>query len=135
MRRHEAMTLTVLIARFTAVGMIVFGLSHSLNAALCADLLLPLRERKSGGLMLGAVSLPFGLANVLGHDGWVLGLPLIVTILGWLTTVKCTIYLLVPWAHRRAMPSGQQMERGFRIAGGVMVLLGALAGYDAFFCR
>jgi hypothetical protein len=62
-------------------------------------------------------------------------LPLIVTVFGWLITLKCTIYLLVPWAHRRAVPNSQQMERGLRIVGGLIVLLGALAGYDAFFCR
>src|SRR5262245_15127343 len=101
----QAMTLTVLIARFTAVGMIVFGLSHLLMAGLWSELLSPLRDRKSGGLLLGAISLPFGLAIVLGHNVWVWGLPVIVTVLGWLITLKCTIYLLVPWAHRRAMPT------------------------------
>jgi hypothetical protein len=129
------MTLAVLIARFTAVGMIIFGLSHLLMAGLWSELLSPLRDRKSGGLLLGAVSLPFGLVIVLGHNIWVWGLPLIVTVLGWLITLKCTIYLLVPWAHRRAMPVGPQMKRGLRIAGSVIVLLGAIAAYDAFFCR
>jgi hypothetical protein len=129
------MTPTVLIARFTAIGMLIFGLSHLLMAGRWSELLSPRRERKSGGLLLGAAGLPFGLAIVLGHSVWVWGLPLIVTVLGWLITLKCTIYLLVPWAHRWAMPKGQQMERGLRIAGSLMVLLGALAGYDAFFCR
>jgi len=129
------MTVSVLIARFTSVGMIISGLSHLLNPAFWSELLLPLRDRKSGGLLLGAISLPFGLVIVLGHNIWVWGLPLIVTVFGWLTTLKCTIYLLVPWAHRRAMPVGTQMERGLRIVGGIMILLGALAGYDAFFCR
>jgi threonine/homoserine/homoserine lactone efflux protein len=86
-------------------------------------------------LLLGAISLPFGLVIVLGHNICVWGLPLIVTVLGWLITLKCTIYLLVPWAHRRAMPNSQRMERGLRLVGGLIVFLGALAGYDAFFCR
>jgi len=129
------MDLPTLIARFTSVGMIISGLSHLLNPAGWTALVLPLREREGGGLLLGSLSLPFGLVIVLGHNVWVLGLPLIVTLLGWLTTIKCTIYLLIPWAHRRAMPTGRQMERGFKIAGGLMVLLGALAAYDAFFCR
>ena len=129
------MTLTVLIARFAAVGMIIFGLSHFLMAGLWSELLSPLRDRKSGGLLLGAVSLPFGLAIVLAHNVWVWGLPLIVTVLGWLITLKCTVYLLVPWAHRPAMPTQRQMARGLRFAGGLMVLLGALAAYDTYFCR
>jgi hypothetical protein len=133
------MPLDVLIARWVAVLWLVCGLSHALAPAQWAALLWPLRDRDTGGFILAAMSLPVGLVIVLGHNIWVWDLPVIVTVAGWLTTLKSVVYLLFPRAHSVMMRSGERVtgarpERGFRIIGVVMIGLGALTGYDSF-CR
>ena len=111
------------------------GLSHVLHPAKWSALLLPLRERETGGFILAAMSLPAGLLIVLGHNVWVWGIAVIVTVAGWMMSLKSVIYLLVPNAHVRVMPSKVRFEKGSRIIGGVMMVLGALTAYDSFFRR
>jgi hypothetical protein len=61
------MSLDVLIARWLAIFWILAGLSHFLHPAKWAALLLPLRDRDTGGFILAAMSLPVGLFIILGH--------------------------------------------------------------------
>lgn len=134
------MPVETLIARWVAVLWLICGLSHLLFPAKWSELLLPLRDRETGGFILAAMSLPTGLVIVLGHNVWVWDLPVIVTVAGWMTTVKGGIYLLFPPAHMRVMRSGERivgagLENGFRIVGVVMIVLGLLTAYDSFFRR
>src|SRR5438093_12298008 len=108
------MPLEIIIARWFAVGCLVFGLSHLLFPAKWADLMLPLRERENGGLLLGVFNLPVGLVGGLGHNLWAWGLPLIVTVVGWGMTLKGAIDLLLPasLAHvRRGREAGAKPLR------------------------
>ncbi len=133
------MPIDVLIARWLAVFWIIAGLSHALHPKLWADLLMPLRDRQSGAFLLAMMGLPIGLVIILGHNIWVWDLPVIVTIAGWLSTIKCTAYMLLPRAHRVVMPvhdgSDSKAVWAFRVIGLVMVALGSLTAYDAFWRR
>jgi uncharacterized protein YjeT (DUF2065 family) len=128
------MPLDLFIARWVAVLWLMFGLSHLLHPARWAALLMPLRERDTGGFLLASFNLPLGLLVVLGHNIWVWDLPVIVTVAGWMTIFKSTVYLLFPRTHARVMTLNQRPEKGFRVIGAVLMVLGALVAYDAF-CR
>ena len=128
------MPLDILIARWVAIVWLIAGLSHVLHPAKCSALLMPLRERDTGGFILAAMSLPVGLVIVLGHNVWVWGIPVIITVAGWMTTLKSVIYLSFPRAHVRVMSSAERVEKGIRIVGVVMMVLGAVTAYDSF-CR
>ena len=129
------MPLDLLIERWFAIGWLLFGLSHMLYPGKWAALFLPLRERDTGGLLLATFNLPLGLAVVLAHNVWVWGLPVIVTLGGWVMIVKSMCYLFFPRALSVVMPDGQRMERAFRIGGVVAILLGTLLVYDSFYRR
>jgi uncharacterized protein YybS (DUF2232 family) len=128
------MPLDTLIARWFAIGWLVFGLSHVLYPAKWTALILPLRAGENGGFLLGTFNLLLGLIVILGHNVWVWRLPVIVTLAGWVMTLKGAMYLLVPGSHVLVMPAGERMERGIRAAGVVAMVLGALLTYDSF-CR
>ena len=125
----------ILIERWFAIGSLIFGLSHLLYPAKWAAVFLPLRERETGGLILALFYLPLGLGVVLGHNVWVWGLPVAVTLAGWVMVLKSVVYLLLPRALSRVMPAGERMERAFRIAGAAGIVLGALLVYDSFYQR
>ena len=129
------MRLELLIERWFAIGWLVFGLSHLLYPCKWAALFLPLRERESGALLVATFNLPLGLAIVLAHNVWVWGIPVIVTLAGWVMVVKSVGYLIFPRALSVVMPTGKRMERGFRIAGAVVIILGAWLAYDLFYRR
>ena len=126
------MLLEILIERWTAIMWIVFGLSHALYPKRWTDLLIPLRDRETGGLLIGAYTLPVGLVTILGHNVWGWRIATIVTLFGWFATIKGLAYLLLPRAHRNVMPSESKAIFGFRAAGITMVALGTLVAYDAF---
>ena len=46
--------------------------------------------------------LPWGLAIVFTHNDWVLDFPIIVTVIGWVWTVKATCWLIVPRLMKKA---------------------------------
>ena len=129
------MPIETLIERWFAIGWLIFGLSHLLYPAKWAALFLPLRERETGGLLLALFNLPLGLVVVLGHNIWVWGIPVAVTLAGWVMILKSVVYLLFPRALPRVMPTDARMESAFRIAGAVSMLLGALLSYDSFYRR
>jgi uncharacterized protein YjeT (DUF2065 family) len=129
------MPLDVLIARWVALIWLIYGLSHALYPERWASLILPLRERDTGGFVLASMSLPVGLIIILGHNIWVWDLPVIVTLAGWMTSAKSVVYLLFPRAHMKVMSARLRPEKGLRGVGSVMIVLGALTAYDAFFRR
>jgi hypothetical protein len=98
------MSLELLIERWFAIGWLVFGLSHLLHPAKWAALFMLLRDRETGGLLVGTFNLLLGLFVILGHNVWTWGLPVIVTLAGWLMTLKSIIYLLFPRALDLVMP-------------------------------
>ena len=129
------MPLDLLIERWFAIGWLIFGLSHLLYPAKWAALFLPLRERETGGLLLGTLNLLLGLFIILAHNVWMWGPPVIVTVVGWLITLKGVVYVLFPRALNRVMPSAEKLQQAFRIAGVVMIVLGALLVYESFYRR
>ena len=126
------MSFETLIERWFAIGFLIFGLSHLLYPAKWAAVYLPLRERETGGLMLALFYFPLGLGVVLGHNVWVWGIPVAVTLAGWVMILKSVVYLWFPRALSRVMPSDERMVSAFRMAGAVSILLGALLIYDWF---
>ena len=126
------MSFETLIERWFAIGFLLFGLSHLLYPAKWAALFLPLRERETGGLLLALFNLPLGLVVVLGHNVWVWGIPVVVTLAGWEMILKSVVYVLFPHALSRVLPSDERMVSAFRMAGAVSILLGALLIYDCF---
>ena len=135
MALYTPMHLELLVERWSAIGSLVFGVSHLLYPGKWAALFLPLRERESGGLLVATFNLPLGLAIVLAHNVWVWDLRVIVTLAGWAMVAKSVGYLLFPRALSVVMPAPERIERGFRIAGGVMIVLGALLAYVPFYPR
>ena len=129
------MTRELLVERWFAIATLIFGVSHLLNPSQWAALTRPLRERESGWFVVAMFNLPLGLAIVLAHHVWVWDLRVIVTLVGWSMVAKGVGYLLFPRALLVVMPAREQLNRGFKIAGWVLVLLGALVAYDSFYRR
>lgn len=127
------MSINLMIERWFAIGGLIFGLSHLLHPAKWAALVLPLRERESGGLLMGTMNLLLGSFLILGHNVWTWGIPVIATLVAWIMTVKGITYLLFPRSLALVMPAeAVKQERAFRVAGVVSIVLGALLAYHSW---
>ena len=130
------MTVELLIERVIAVGLLVIGLSHSLQAKLWADLLEECRRNRFLPLYLGWLYLQLGTVIAFGHNVWAWDLVVVVTLLGWAWTLKGILYLLWPnlltRVIKKKMAAGQNHTRKFALVGGFMAIIGALLVWRVF---
>jgi hypothetical protein len=82
----------------------------------------------------GVIALTAGLAMVLGHNVWHGGvLPVVVTLVGWLSLVKgLVILLLSPHAAGVVFLGGLHYEQLFYLNAAIAIILGAYLTYAGF---
>jgi uncharacterized membrane protein len=118
---------------FAAVNFLVIGLSHMIQPRAWNELFVLLRDRGMPGVLVnGMLSLSFGSIIVAFHNVWS-GLPMVLTIVGWLNVAKSLVNLVAPSVGMRSL---QRVEvsrtHEMVIAGGVFLLLSAFSWYLAF---
>ena len=83
--------------------------------------------------LAGMISFPAGLAVVLTHNVWVADWPVIITIMGWLTTITGALRLVAP-TQAIKFGHGAYGQQGGVLFGGVFwVLLGAVLTFFGYF--
>lgn len=121
-----------LIERFYAPMLVIVGLSHVLHPRPWAELFAALKRTGFAGLTIGMFTLPMGLFMVAGHNRWEWGWPVVITVFGWGSVFKGTLYLLWPARADRMIAFAERRVQSFRIAGLVMAVLGAWLTWRAF---
>ena len=115
---------------FAVVNFTVIGLSHILRPRVWADFFAWLCERGEAGVFANAfLSLVFGSIIVAFHNVWT-GIPLVLTLVGWLQVAKALVYFTFPAFGLRKMriPSDKE-PRLFAVPGIGFLVLAALLGY------
>jgi uncharacterized protein YjeT (DUF2065 family) len=115
----------ILMEWFVAFVLMLTGMSHMLYPRLWADLFRYLLQFRFAGLIVGSLTLPLALLVVIWHNVWALGIPVIVTIVGWIWLAKSILYLLYPAALTKAASPHMDHPRRFMIAGAILLVLGA----------
>ncbi len=116
-----------------AVAFVIVGLSHILCGARWQVFFEPLFKSPSGPLVIAMYTLPVGLLIVVTHNVWSWDLGVIVTVYGWGSLLKGAIYFLFPALPLKLIHERMRSSRSFVKAGGILVLLGLLLGYDCLF--
>ncbi|ACB51547.1 hypothetical protein cce_2197 [Crocosphaera subtropica ATCC 51142] len=125
--------MTLIIERIIASFLIITGLSYLFQSAVWKDLVKELLTKPTGLIFWSLLFLPWGLIVVFGHNLWVTNWTVLITIIGWLVTTKCVLYLLVPsWANFVKNWSDEFLQRYIRIAGGVETILGGVLLFLSF---
>lgn len=125
--------MALFIERYFAISLLAVGLSHIALAREWRDFFLLLKGTGVAGIIIAMYTFPLGLLIVLGHNIWVLDLPVIVTVCGWGMTLKSASYALVPGQAERMIPSGANAHLKYRAGGFVALAIGALLLYHSFF--
>jgi len=120
---------------FVAVFLVVLGASHLLRPREWNELFSELLLERYAGLVVGTLTLPYGLAILLAHPGWSLGPPSIVTLVGWGWTVKGALYMLQPSLIQRVATRHLAHPSRMQLAGGGAVLLGGIVLVDLLALR
>lgn len=118
------MPLHTLAEWYTAVLLLITGVSHLTAPREWVAFFKDLLARPWGGLALGLLYLIPSLPLLLVHNTWTLTPAVVVTILAWGWTIKGSLYLVWPAIPIKvARPHLDRPER-FRIAGAAIILLG-----------
>lgn len=116
-----------------AVAFIIVGLSHVLCGRHWQAFFEPLFKNPGGPLVIAMYTLPVGLLIVFTHNDWSWDLGVIVTVYGWGSLLKGTMYFLCPAMPLRLISERMRSSRSFTQAGGILVVFGLLLGYDCLF--
>ncbi len=124
---------TVFLGRLIGVFFILYGLSMFAHKQATVQAVTSLFHDVPLMFFVGVVGLIAGLAMVLSHNVWCGGvLPVIVTLMGWLTLIKSLFILfLSPEAESRLFLEGLHYEQIFYFCAAFAVLLGIYMVYAA----
>jgi drug/metabolite transporter (DMT)-like permease len=92
------MDISVVLAQIGGIFFVVIGVAMAVSSKAIASALEESVEHKGMMLMWGILALLIGAVVIVLNNIWTTGLPLLVTILGWLALLKGTFILLAPAA-------------------------------------
>lgn len=127
------MTIATLIAKFFSVSLLVVGASHLAQPRLWRDFFITIKSTGFAGFIIAMFTLPQGLLIVLGHNVWVLDIPVIITICGWGMTIKSVIYALIPGRAETMIPEGANAHRKYAWGGALIIPVSILLVWHSFF--
>jgi uncharacterized membrane protein len=124
---------TIFLGRLIGLSYILFSLSMFTHKQATIGAVTSLLQNAPLMFILGLIGLVAGLAMVLAHNVWSGGaLPVIVTLVGWATLIKCLLLLfLSPEAESRVFLEGLHYEQLFYFYYAFAVLLGIYMVYAA----
>ena len=115
-----------------SVAFVIVGLSHILCGPRWQAFFEPLFKNPGGPFVIAMFTLPVGLLIVFTHNHWAWDLGVIVTVYGWGSLLKGTIYFVFPGLPLKLISERVRSSRHFAMAGGILLLLGLLLAYDCF---
>jgi hypothetical protein len=127
------MTLTLLVARFFSIALLVVGISHLIQPRLWRDFFILLKRTRVAGIIIAMYTFPQGLLIVLTHNVWVWDVPLILTVCGWGMTFKSILYAFIPQAAERAISEEENAHRKYAAGGAFIIPVSLLLIYHYFF--
>ncbi|MGC1387981.1 MAG: hypothetical protein WA807_08260 [Steroidobacteraceae bacterium] len=128
---------TVFLSRLLGLYCIVAALSMFLRGPTLVDTVTLLLTDTPLMFILGVVTVSAGLAMVLAHNIWSGGaLPIIVTLIGWLTLVKGVLFLgLTPEAETAWFLKGLHYRELFHLYAAISLAIGAYLTHGGFSTR
>lgn len=123
------METSLFLAKLIGPVFLVMGLAVLVNLRRMRQLAREFVDSDALIFLSGTITLPVGLAIVIVHNVWIVGWPVIITIIGWLVVLAGAARML---AFEGIKSIGQAMiERTLLLAapGAIMVLVGAYLAY------
>jgi hypothetical protein len=111
----------------------VLGLSHILQPKAWAEFFILLRDNGEAGVFVdGFLNLPLAGIIIGFHNVWI-GIPAVLTVVGWCLLIKGLIRFCAPKQALRIM-ARVSVERSweFQVAGTALVVLAGLLGYGVY---
>jgi len=128
----NAMQASIFLARLIGPVLLVLGASFAINRKLYTTMATEFLASRSLVYLAGVFALIGGLAIVLNHNVWAANWRIIITLLGWVSTLAGVVRLMLPDVVQRLGGKMLRTEQPILWSGIVWIALGAVlcfAGY------
>jgi hypothetical protein len=123
----------IIVEAVIAPAFLLVGLSHLLQPRLWVEFFELLRATGLAAAIIPMYTLPVSLVLIVGHNVWVWDWPVVLTVAGWMMTLKCAIYLILPGAADRMLRKQMaKSPRSFQIVGAIMAVVGAVLTWQSW---
>lgn len=128
---------TIFLSRLIGLYCIVVALSMMTRRQATLETVTAILQSPSMTLILGVITLTAGVAMVLGHNIWSgSALPVIVTVIGWMTLIKGLFFLFLPPEMEAGLFLRQlHYQQLFYLYGAFSLVLGIYLTYSGFTSR
>jgi hypothetical protein len=124
---------TAFLSKLIGLYALFFGLAMFANKQATIDAVAAILRSPGLVLLSGIFALSVGLAMILSHNIWSGGaLPIVVTIIGWLSMLKGLVLLFLSPAALAAYAQALHYERSFYLYAAITLVLGAYLTYGGF---
>ena len=125
--------LTIFLGKLLGVYCLIVALTMMANRQTMVDAVHTLIRNSPLVLLFGVIAVGVGLGVAIGHDVWSGGaLPIIVTIVGWVSLIKGVVLLALPAGQMAKLYKAMRYERFYLAYVGVTLALGLYLTIAAF---
>jgi hypothetical protein len=126
-------TLTIFLAKLIGLYCVLMAGGMIINARSTLAAIEGMIRSPQMLLFSGIISLPAGLALVIGHNVWSGGvLAVVVTLIGWMALIKAVALIAVPQDRMLQLYRSMHYDRWFTIYMAATLLLGLVLTLAAF---
>jgi len=124
---------TIFLSRLLGLYSLVIGLAMVAHRQATIETIRAMVHNGPAMYLSGVIALAAGLAMVLGHNVWKGGaLPVVVTLVGWLSLIKGLAILFLPVELARGSFLGGYIEQRFYVNAAIAIIVGAYLTYAGF---
>ncbi|MBT8486833.1 MAG: hypothetical protein HKO59_01170 [Phycisphaerales bacterium] len=117
------------VRHFAIGGLFFIGLSHVVRPVVWARFFGWIGSAGDvGSFVNGMLAITWGLFIAVFHNVWT-GLPVLLTVIGWLSVLKGAVYLLFPAFGTRIMTTAATSGTKFRLAGAALLVVAATLAF------
>ena len=126
------MTTSIFLAKLIGPLALALGLGILFNRDAVRAVMDEFTRNRAIMFLAGMISFPAGLAVVLVHNVWVADWPVIITVMGWLTTITGAFRLVAPDATIRFGRRAYETPNGVLFGGISWVVLGVILTFFGY---
>jgi hypothetical protein len=124
---------TIFLSRLLGLYSVLVGLAMVAHRQAMVETIKAMVHNPPVLYVVGVMALAAGLAMVLGHNVWSGGvLPVIVTLVGWLSLIKGLLILFLPAELERGSILGWHYAQRFYLNAAIALIFGAYLTYAGF---
>ena len=123
---QDLMANSTFLAQLMGPVMLAVGVGVFVNAQTYRSLADEFLRSRALIYLSGLITMTAGMALILTHNVWIANWPVLITVLGWLTTIGGAFRIIVPQGTEKVGRAMLKHKMAINVAGGVWIVLGAI---------